>query len=99
MRAYVEGMQAAFLIEMKKWQEALDKLQSSKAIYQKIMQYKDSIESVLYQEKVGELDTFIRLCCTNLKMKSAQAAEKKFEETKKQIQSQVETSYKDTKTE
>jgi len=47
------------------------------------MQYKDSIESVLYQEKVGELDTFIRLCCTNLKMKSAQAAEKKFEETKK----------------
>lgn len=48
MRAYVEGMQAAYLIEMKKWQEALDKLLSSKVIYQKIMQYKDSIESVSY---------------------------------------------------
>ena len=50
-----------------------------------------------YQEKISELDTFIRLCCTNLKMKSAQAAEKEFEKTKKKIQAEVATSYKDTK--
>jgi len=61
------------------------------------MQFKDSIESVSYQEKISELDTFIRLCCTNLKMKSAQAAEKEFEKTKKKIQAEVATSYKDTK--
>ena len=97
VRAYVEGMQAAYLIETKKWQEALDKLLSSKVIYQKIMQYKDSIEAVSYQEKIGELDTFIRLCCTNLKMKSAQAAEKDFEATKSKLQSGVEKSYKETK--
>lgn len=32
-------------------------------------------------------------------MKSAQAAEKEFEQTKKKIQSEVATSYKDTKQE
>lgn len=68
VQAYVAGMQAAYLIEIKKWAEALDKLLNSKAIYQKIMQFRDSIEAVIYHEKIAELDTFIRLCCTNLKM-------------------------------
>lgn len=71
VQAYVDSMQSAYLIEVKKWEEALDKLLNSKAIYQKIMQYRDSIEAVIYQEKIGELDTFIRLCCTNLKMQSS----------------------------
>lgn len=34
--AYVESMQAAYLIEAKKWQEALDSLLNSKIIVQKI---------------------------------------------------------------
>ena len=92
-------MQSAYLIESKQWQEALDKLLNSKAIYQKIMQYRDSIEAVIYQEKINELDTFIRLCCTNLKMSSSQAAEKKFEGNKKTIQEQVASAYSETKQE
>ena len=48
VQAYVDSMQSAYLIESKKWKDALDKLLSSKAIYQKIMQYRDSIEAVIY---------------------------------------------------
>ena len=36
IQAYVESMQAAYLIEANKWQEALDCLLSSKVILQKI---------------------------------------------------------------
>lgn len=89
VQAYVDSMQAAYLIEVKKWQEALDKLLNSKAIYLKIMQFRDSIEAVIYQEKIAELDTFIRLCCTNLKMQSSQKVEKDFEAQKQSLQSQV----------
>ena len=85
VQAYVESMQSAYLIETKQWQEALDKLLNSKALYQKIMSYRDSIEAVIYQEKIAELDTFIRLCCTNLKMQSSQKAEKDFEKKKKDL--------------
>lgn len=48
VQAYVDSMQSAYLIESKKWKDALDKLLSSKAIYQKIMKYRDSIEAVIY---------------------------------------------------
>lgn len=82
VQAYVDSMQSAYLIEAKQWREALDKLLNAKAIYQKIMQFRDSIEAVIYQEKISELDTFIRLCCTSLKMQSAQAAEQDFEAKK-----------------
>ena len=92
-------MQAAYLIEVKNWQEALDKLLNSKAIYQKIMQFRDSIEAVIYQEKIAELDTFIRLCCTNLKMQSSQKAEKDFEGKKSKLQDQVAQAYQDMKQE
>ena len=70
MQAYVDSMQAAYLIEVKKWAEALDLLLSSKVIYQKISSFKDSLEAVVYQEKIGQINTFIRLCCFELKMQS-----------------------------
>lgn len=60
-------MQAAYLIETEKWEPAMDCLQKAKAIYQSMMKFKDSLEAVIYQEKVGQLDTFIRLCSVNLK--------------------------------
>ena len=46
-------MQAVYLIEVEKYQAALDLLLNSKAIYQKLTSYKDSIEAVLYQEKLS----------------------------------------------
>jgi hypothetical protein len=40
-------------MEIKKWQEAFDLLVSSKVIYSKISGFKDSLEAVIYQEKIG----------------------------------------------
>jgi len=51
--AYVLSTQAAYLIEVKKFQEALDILMRAKLIYSKVATYKDSIEAVIYQEKIG----------------------------------------------
>ena len=48
MQAYVDSMQAAYLIEVKKWEQALDLLLSAKVIYQKISGFKDSLEAVVY---------------------------------------------------
>lgn len=79
MEAYVESMQAAYLIEVKKWEEALDLLLRAKVIYQNISQMKDSIEAVIYKEKIGQLDTFIRLCCLSLGLQSSEAKETKIE--------------------
>lgn len=66
--AYVNGMQAAYLMEIEKYQEALDLLMKSKVIYSKISEFKDSLEAVIYDERIGQLDTFIRLCCSNLSL-------------------------------
>lgn len=63
------------------------------------MSYRDSIEAVIYQEKIAELDTFIRLCCTNLKMQSSQKAEKDFEKKKKDLQNKVSQAYQEMKQE
>jgi predicted AAA+ superfamily ATPase len=76
-QAYIESMQAAYFIEVEKWQDALDYLVRAKLIYQKVAQYKDSLEAVIYQEKIGQLDTFIRLCCLNLKIASSADKEEK----------------------
>jgi len=43
----------------------------SKVIYQKISEFKDSLEAVIYDERIGQLDTFIRLCCSNLSLSSS----------------------------
>lgn len=69
--AYVNGMQAAYLIEVNQYEQALDLLMRAKVIYQKISEFKDSLEAVIYEERIGQLDTFIRLCCSNLSVSSS----------------------------
>jgi len=45
------------------------------------------LEAVIYQEKIGQIDTFLRLCCLNLSLKSSADLEQKLEKEKsKQIQ-------------
>lgn len=53
--------------EIKDYQKALDNLLKSKIIYEKIAQFKDTLEAIIYKEKVNQLDTLIRLCAFNLK--------------------------------
>lgn len=62
MEAYTESVKSAYLIEKEQWEDALNSLLRAKAIYSNIIAYKDSIEGVVFEERVGQLDTFIRLC-------------------------------------
>ena len=62
MDAYVSSMKAAYLREVQKWEEALQLILRAKIIYQKISSYKDSLEAVIYNERIGQLNTFVRQC-------------------------------------
>ena len=46
-------MQAIFLMEVNQFEEALDHLLKAKVIYQKIGEYKDQLEALIYGEKVS----------------------------------------------
>lgn len=67
-------MLAIYLIESKKFEEALDNLLKAKIIYQKISQFKDTLEEIIYKEKVNQIDTLIRQCAFSLKSAGASAA-------------------------
>jgi len=48
VEAYASNIKANFLIEDKKFEEALDCLIKAKIVYEKIAHYKDAIEAVIY---------------------------------------------------
>ena len=53
VEAYVAGMLAVYEMEKKDFHSALDNLLKSKIIYEKISQYKDSLEAIIYKERVS----------------------------------------------
>lgn len=53
-------MLAIYQLECKDFESALDNLLKSKIIYTKLSQFKDTLEEVIYKEKVSQLDTLIR---------------------------------------
>jgi RNA-binding signal recognition particle 68 len=67
VEAYVSQIQAQYQMDRKQFKPALDNLLKSKIIYEKMAQYKDTLEAIIYKEKTGQLDTLIRLCAFNLK--------------------------------
>lgn len=71
IEAYVAHIQAVYQIESKDYEGALDNLLKSKIIYQKISEFKDTLEEIIYKEKVNQLDTLIRQCAFSLKGTSA----------------------------
>lgn len=94
LQAYTLSMKAVYLMENEKWQDALDDMLTSKLIYTKVSSYKDSLEGAIYLEKINQLDTFIRLCCLNLKISSAASEEAKLAD---KVNKQVTTAYQQTK--
>ena len=44
---------AVYEMEIKDYQSALDNLLKSKIIYEKMSQYKDSLEAIIYKEKTN----------------------------------------------
>ena len=67
VEAYVAGIEGAYRLESKDFQGALDHLLKSKIIYEKISLFKDTLEEIIYKEKLGQLDTLIRQCSFHLK--------------------------------
>jgi hypothetical protein len=65
-------------MEAKRFEEALENLIKAKIIYQKISEYKDTIEAIIYQERVQQIDTLIRLCCFQLNGMTDKAKEDAF---------------------
>lgn len=67
VEAYQALTSGLFFIEKDMFSEALDNLLKAKVIYSKIGSLKDTLEAIVYEEKVGQIDTFIRLCAAKLK--------------------------------
>jgi hypothetical protein len=104
--AYSSHIQAVYEMENKDHKTALDNLIKSKIIYEKTSQYKDSLEAIIYKEKVNQLDTLIRLCSFQLRgMMSSENEEKLIAEMvkdyplKKEIEDKITKVKQETKKE
>jgi hypothetical protein len=54
------------MLEIYKFDEALDLLIKAKFIYEQVSRVKDELEQAIYKERCGQLDTFIRQCTSSL---------------------------------
>jgi tetratricopeptide (TPR) repeat protein len=66
LEAYCDYIQAICLMEYRKYEEAIDHLLRAQIIYKQLSEYRDPMEALIYTEKVGQLQTFIRSCSANL---------------------------------
>ncbi len=82
-------MSAVYLMEVKDYKSALDNLIRTKIIYEKISGYKDTLEAIIYRERVNQIDTLLRLCSFHLKGISSSIGSA--EDETKQLQSQVDS--------
>lgn len=71
-------MLAVYEMEVKNYQSALDNLLRSKIIYEKIALHKDSLEAIIYKEKVSQIDTLLRLCSFSIKGMLSKDEEQKY---------------------
>ena len=70
-------MLAVYQMDIKDYQSALDNLLKSKIVYEKISFYKDSLEAIIYRERISQIDTLLRLCSFSLKGMMNSAEEEK----------------------
>jgi len=70
VRAYVAQMQANYLMEANKHEDAMGSLLDSKLIYEELRRLKDpdSDEGIVYNEKIDQVGTFIRKTAMDLGM-------------------------------
>lgn len=73
LEAYTSQIVANHLMEKQNHQEALDHLLKAKVIYNEIAQHKDTLEALIYKEKVGQIDTFIRSCAMSLQINNVES--------------------------
>ena len=70
VRAYVAQMQANYLMEANKHEDAMGSLLDAKLIYEELRRLKDpdSAEGIIYNEKIDQVGTFIRKTAMDLGM-------------------------------
>ena len=60
MEAYECLMTAVYLIELFNFEEALNMLLKAKVIFEQLKGYQEVVDSMIYEEKVNQVETFIR---------------------------------------
>ena len=68
IEGYKAQMDAVYLMEKHEYEEALNHLLKAKLIFEKISSYQDTLEALIYGEKVNQLSTFIRSCASSLSL-------------------------------
>ena len=66
IEGYVAHFDAVYNMERRQYEEALNNLLKSKLIFEQIASYQDTLEALIYGEKVSQISTFIRSCAQNL---------------------------------
>lgn len=64
-------MDAIYNMEKHDFEEALNNLLKAKLIFEQIASYQDTLEALIYGEKVNQLSTFIRSCAATLSLGNA----------------------------
>lgn len=64
--AYYSYSMANYLLFTRKFQEALDLFKVSAKIYEKFSSIKDTIESIVYRDRINTIKSSIRLCVYNI---------------------------------
>ncbi len=64
--AYYNYSMANFLLFLRKFQEALDMFKVAAKIYENFSSIKDSIEAIVYVERINAIKSSIRLCVYNI---------------------------------
>eukprot|EP00357_Protocruzia_adherens_P032037 CAMPEP_0115007186 /NCGR_PEP_ID=MMETSP0216-20121206/21006_1 /TAXON_ID=223996 /ORGANISM="Protocruzia adherens, Strain Boccale" /LENGTH=602 /DNA_ID=CAMNT_0002374033 /DNA_START=30 /DNA_END=1838 /DNA_ORIENTATION=- len=62
---YFHWMQGNLASEEGKWEEALAKFEQSKAIFGELAKITDSLDSIVFSEKIEQIEPFIRYCQYN----------------------------------
>lgn len=60
--AYSEYLRATYSFEVEHWEEALNSFVKSRQICTQLIKISDAIQSLVYQEKIDQIDQAIRYC-------------------------------------
>ena len=73
MEAYDAQMQAVYMMESLQFEEALNHLLKSKLILTQLKSMQDVVEQLIFDEKLGQIETFIRQCAMRLQISDSEA--------------------------
>mgnify|MGYP000203270824 CR=1 FL=1 len=66
LEGYKAQMNATYSMEKHDFEEALNELLKAKLIFEQIASYQDTLEALIYGEKINQISTFIRSCASHM---------------------------------